>query len=145
MSHSNGKWDIDPVGVNSVVTKTGTIAEGLVNGIQAYAKHLQSAASSAGTLSWGSHASQAQHHAGNGHGGKDQQPGGLVANALAQFAQATKPTLEFIAERSSKSLNAAGEATKAYLTGDERMAAQAKKDMEGTTAPAIVPPARGAK
>ncbi|MEU6174619.1 DUF6507 family protein [Streptantibioticus parmotrematis] len=133
MSHGQGKWDIDPQGVSSVVGKTATIAEGLQGQVSALAKHLESAAKNAGTIAAG----------GGSGGGKDGQAGGLVGVALGQFAEATQATLEFMGSRSGASLNGAVDATKAYLEGDLTMAADAQHKALGDTTPPRVelPPA----
>ncbi|MDF3292748.1 DUF6507 family protein [Streptomyces silvisoli] len=136
MSHPAGRWNIDPAGVSTVVGKTGDIAKGLQDQVTAYGTHLQSAAKDAGTISKG----------GSGdYGGKDGM--GLVALALSNFAEATKGQLEFMAERSGKSLTGAVDATKDYLNGDLEMAAQAQSNaLKDTTPPPVaLPPAGGKK
>lgn len=137
MSHGQGRWDIDPQGVSSVVGKAATTAEGLQGQVSAFAKHLESAAKNAGTIDAG----------GGSGGGKGGQTGGLVAVALGQFAEATQATLKFMGARSGASLNGAIDATKAYLDGDLTMAADAQHKALGDTAPPPVklppPPSSG--
>ena len=113
------KWDLDPPGISRTLKATADIAKGLEHQAQSYGGHLESAASSAGTLSMGGQGGQQ-------HGGQDGQGGqsGLVGAALAEFAQKTKPDLEFIAARAGKSIEGAGKAASEYLSGDHEMAAR---------------------
>ncbi|WP_425581072.1 DUF6507 family protein [Streptomyces thermoalcalitolerans] len=97
-----------------MLKSTGESASKLEKYAKAYGEHLTSAASSAGTIS--------------AEGGSDGQvQGGLVALALSQYAERAAKDLQFIAARAGKSLRGAVEATKAYLEGDEQMAAQAQR------------------
>ncbi len=108
-----GKWDIDVSGVNSVLSGTGEVAGKLEGEFTSYSSNMEHAGTHAGTIAKGGKAPE---------GG-----GGLVAVALAQFAQKTKPELQFIAARTGKSMKGAVEATKAYVHGDEQMAADAQR------------------
>ncbi|WP_190061288.1 DUF6507 family protein, partial [Streptomyces echinoruber] len=81
------------------------------------------AAESAGTVSADA---PAQGGSGSGSGGKGQA-GGLVALALAQYAERASKDLQWIAARAGKSLQGAADATTAYLHGDEEMAARAQR------------------
>jgi hypothetical protein len=107
-------WDIEPNGVRSVEVKTGDAARGLEGQARSYAGHMQSAAVAAGTLSQGGNAPH----------------GGLVGLALGQFAEATQGRLRYLAERTTRSLQGTVDATKAYLTGDLQMAADAQHTAE---------------
>ncbi|MFI9270246.1 DUF6507 family protein [Kitasatospora sp. NPDC052896] len=133
-----GQWDIDPAGVGSVLSKTGTVADGLAGQAKSYGEHLQSAATSAGGLSQGG-----QSGSGGGKGGGSQGPAGLVAVALAQFAQAVDGKLNFLADRTGKSMQGAVDATKAYLTGDLQMAQDAQSAALADPPIATTPPAGG--
>ena len=61
-----------------------------------------------------------------------------MALALTQFAQAKDGELSFIAARAGKSMQGAVDATKAYMTGDDQMAADTQKN--ALTDPVIPPP-----
>ncbi|GGO89362.1 DUF6507 family protein [Wenjunlia tyrosinilytica] len=119
------RWDIDTGGVRAVVTRTGAVAEHLERQAGDYGQHLESAAKSAGTLSRGGGVSE----------------GGLVAVALAEFAEATRGRLRFVATRSGRSLAGAVDATTAYVNGDLEMAANAQR--EALTAPVVDAPGSG--
>jgi hypothetical protein len=109
-------WDLRPQGISQVLKSTGESASKLEKYAKAYGEHLTSAASSAGTIS-----------AEGGSGGSGEQVGGLVALALSQYAERAAKDLQFIAARAGKSLQGAVDATKAYLEGDEQMAAEAQR------------------
>jgi hypothetical protein len=119
-------WDIDPDGVRSVLVRTAKIAEGLDAEVKSYGGHIESAATAAGTLSDGSQASSGSSGAGTGKSGGASV--GLVGVALSQFAQARESELQYLAERTGKSLQGAVDATKAYLTGDLQMAQNAQSN-----------------
>ncbi|MEV4433415.1 DUF6507 family protein [Streptomyces sp. NPDC049555] len=109
-----GKWDIDVGGVNSVLSATGEVAGKLEGQFTSYSTNMEHAGTHAGTIAAGGKAPE---------GG-----GGLVAVALAEFAQKTKGDLQFIAARTGKSMKGAVEATKAYVHGDEQMAQDAQNN-----------------
>ncbi|MDT3396801.1 DUF6507 family protein [Streptomyces sp. B1866] len=113
-------WDLKPQGIQGVLRTTGEVAGKIETYAKAYGDHLQSAATSAGTIS----------AEGGGQGG-EKAVGGLVALALSQFAEHTTPDLKFIAARAGKSLTGAVEATAAYLNGDLEMAADAQRKALG--------------
>ncbi|KUM91772.1 hypothetical protein AQI95_44185, partial [Streptomyces yokosukanensis] len=121
-------WDLQPQGIDHVLTTTGKTASHLETYANDFGKHLQSAASSAGTVS-ADDGSGAQ-DGGKGGAGKDdgKSPGGLVALALSQYAEHATKDLQFVAARAGKSLQGVVDATTAYLNGDEAMAARAQKN-----------------
>ncbi|MEU6219881.1 DUF6507 family protein [Streptomyces sp. NPDC047022] len=104
-------WDLTPQGIAFVLRATGDTASQLEGHAKAYGEHLTSAASSAGTIS------------------ADEAPGGggLVALALSQYAEHATRDLTYLAARAGRSLRGAEDATTAYLSGDEAMAAQAQR------------------
>ncbi|GAA2480643.1 hypothetical protein GCM10023100_51620 [Actinocorallia cavernae] len=120
-------WDLHPQGISQVLTTTGKTASHLETQAKDFGTHLQSAASSAGTISAGdgSGGSGGQGGQGGKDGGKTQ--GGLVALALSEYAEHATKDLQFIAARAGKSLQGAVDATTAYMNGDEAMAAQAQR------------------
>jgi hypothetical protein len=120
------KWDLRPAGISRTLKDTADVAKGLEHQAKSYGGHLESAASSAGTLSMGG-------EGGGGQGGQGQS--GLVGAALAEFAQKTKPDLEFIAARAGKSIEGAGKATSEYLSGDHEMAARTQHAALGAPDP----------
>jgi hypothetical protein len=130
-------WDLHPQGIQYVLTTTGTTASHLETYAKDYGAHLQSAASSAGTIS----ADGGSGGASDGQGGKDggKAQGGLVALALSQYAEHAMKDLQFIAARAGKSMQGAVDATTAYLNGDDAMAAevQRKASMPGVTMPGV--------
>ncbi|MFF4159451.1 DUF6507 family protein [Streptomyces sp. NPDC001678] len=107
-------WDIDVSGVNSVLSGTGEVAGKLEGEFKTYSTNMEHAGTHAGTIAAGGKAPE---------GG-----GGLVAVALAQFAEKTKSDLQYIAVRTGKSMTGAVEATKAYVHGDEQMAQTAQSN-----------------
>jgi hypothetical protein len=119
-------WDLKPQGIQGVLKKTGEFAGKIETYAKSYGEHLQSAASSAGTIT-------AEGGDGGGGGGKggEKATGGLVALALSEFAEHTSTDLKFIAARAGKSLTGAVDATTAYLNGDTEMAAEAQRKALG--------------
>ncbi|MFH8340535.1 DUF6507 family protein [Streptomyces sp. AM6-12] len=122
-------WDLRPQGIGQVLSVTGKTASSLETQAKDFGAHLQSAASSAGTIS-------ADGSGGSGGGA----PGGLVALALSQYAEHATRDLQFIAARAGKSLRGAVDATTAYLDGDEVMAARAQRE---ASAPGVRMPGVG--
>ncbi|MFC6060932.1 DUF6507 family protein [Streptomyces ochraceiscleroticus] len=117
-------WDLHPQGISGVLKTTGEFAGKIEGHAKAYGEHLQSAASSAGTIT-----AEGEAHGGGKDG--EKAAGGLVALALSQFAEHTTNDLKFIAARAGKSLTGAVEATTAYLNGDLDMAADAQRKALG--------------
>ncbi|MFF4509427.1 DUF6507 family protein [Streptomyces sp. NPDC001401] len=106
-------WDIHPAGVYGVLSKTGTAAKDLSDAGSAMQGNLEEAASAAGTLTsqYGPYTSTV----------------GLVGSALGQFAEHWGRDLQYIAERTSKSLHGADEATRHYLAGALEQAGNAQR------------------
>jgi hypothetical protein len=119
-------WDLHPQGISHVLRTTGDAASHLEGQAKSFGTHLQAAAESAGTVSADAPAQGGSGSGGSGSGGKGQA-GGLVALALAQYAERASKDLQWIAARAGKSLQGAADATTAYLHGDEEMAARAQR------------------
>ncbi|MFY4723432.1 DUF6507 family protein [Streptomyces sp. LaBMicrA B280] len=138
-------WDLRPQGISQVLTTTGKTASHLETQAKDFGGHLQSAASSAGTISAGDGSGGSGGQSGKGgQDGKDggATQGGLVALALSEYAEHATKDLQFIAARAGKSLQGAVDATTAYLDGDEAMAAEAQRKAAtpGVTMPGVDKP-----
>ncbi|MER5430647.1 DUF6507 family protein [Streptomyces sp. NPDC002588] len=107
-------WDIDVGGVRGVLRTTGTAAKELSDTGVAMQGKLEEAASAAGTITdqYGPYTSTA----------------GLVGAALAEFLEHWSRDLLYLAERASRSVNGAAEATGHYVQGDLAMAATAQRE-----------------
>ncbi|WP_435613024.1 DUF6507 family protein [Streptomyces sp. bgisy159] len=107
-------WDIDVVGVYGVLSQSGTEARNLSDTGMAMQGNLAEAASAAGTIT--------------SEMGPYTSTAGLVGAALGEFLQRWSLDLRYVAERTSKSLNGAAEATGYYVQGDVAMAATAQRE-----------------
>jgi glycerol kinase len=96
------RWDIDPAGVRSVVTRTAGVAEAFEGQAQTYAARLRSAAAASGSQ--------------------------LVGQALADFANHNQHAFAAAVGRTTRVLGAAVAATNAYLAGDLEMAERAQRN-----------------
>lgn len=105
-------WDIDTGGVKGVLIKTGNVADDIEGQAKSYGTNLESAATSAGTLSMGG----------------ERPEGGPVGAALAEFAQKTQDDIKYVAARAGKSIKGTVDATTAYIDGDLGMAADAQRE-----------------
>jgi len=94
-------WDIDPPGVQGVVSRT----EGVAKDFEGQMTKLEAALSGAAM----------------------QSSSEIVGEALAGFAEANKAQIQFVFTRTGACLNAAVQATNAYVQGDLAMAANAQK------------------
>lgn len=110
-----GRWDIDPGGVRGVLGRV----EGIASGFEGQMTRLNTALS----------------------GSAEQSSSEIVASALSGFAEAQKSSIEFVFTRTSSCMNAAAQATNAYLEGDLEMAANAQAS--ATAAPAAAQMPRG--
>ncbi|MBC9717986.1 hypothetical protein H9Y04_36185 [Streptomyces sp. TRM66268-LWL] len=105
-------WDIRPSGVQSILSLVGDAADGLEKDVKAYGTNMESAATSAGTIS-GLYCGEA--------------PVGPVAVALANFAKDTENMIKFMAARTGKTMEGTVKATTEYVEGDVEMAAEAQR------------------
>nr|WP_272875498.1 DUF6507 family protein [Streptomyces caniscabiei] len=107
-------WDIDPVGVRGVLKTSGTHAKNLSDAGSKAQGNLEEAASAAGmiTSQYGPYTTTV----------------GVVGAALGEFLQQWSHDLLYIAERTSKSLSGAAEATGHYIEGDLHLAANAQRE-----------------
>ncbi|MBC9717856.1 hypothetical protein H9Y04_35525 [Streptomyces sp. TRM66268-LWL] len=103
-------WDITPSGVDSVISLVRDSADKMNKGIAEYGVGLNGAAQDAGTLAESSDAT-----------------GGLVALALAQFAEHYEVDTVSMMLSAAASANGAIDATNAYINGDLEQAWNAQR------------------
>ncbi|MFJ8214665.1 DUF6507 family protein [Streptomyces sp. NPDC096033] len=106
-------WDIKPSGVQGVLDKTVTAAEGFQKASKALETTLPNAAKHAGTLSF------------SGGEGAGMGP---IAAALAALIASHNVRLTFIGARTNASIKGAMEATTAYVNGNLEQAANAQRE-----------------
>lgn len=110
------RWDIDPAGVRAVLTGTQQVA-GEFDG--------QMTSLNAGI-----------------EGAAAQSSSGIVASALAGFAEAAGANISFVFTRTGACLGGAATATNAYLDGDLEMAANAQASATAAPDPRTTMPGR---
>ncbi|MCN9239944.1 DUF6507 family protein [Streptomyces sp. RY43-2] len=108
-------WDVDAAGVYKVLSDCGIFAKNMSDAGSAMQGNLEAAASDAGTLTYQAY-------------GPYASTAGLVGSGLAQFLKHWGHDLEYIAKRTSSSLNGAGQATYAYTVGSLEQAANAQRE-----------------
>lgn len=96
------RWDIDPAGVRSVVSRTIDHAEGFERQARSYETTLGSAVEASGSQ--------------------------IVGQALVDFATHNAQAFQFLVDRTSRVVNGAIDATAAYLDGDLTMAGNAQRN-----------------
>jgi Family of unknown function (DUF6507) len=96
------RWDIDPAGVRSVVSRTIDRAKGFEREAKAYETALGSAVEASGSQ--------------------------IVGQALVDFAASNAQAFQFLVDHTSRVLNGAIDATAAYLHGDLTMAGNAQRN-----------------
>ena len=96
------RWDIDPSGVRSVVSRTIDRAERFEEQARSYEQALGSAAQASGSQ--------------------------IVGQALVDFATRNAQAFQFLVDRTSRAVNGAIDATAAYLDGDLTMAGTAQRN-----------------
>ena len=94
------RWDISPGGVRGVLARTEAVA----TEFEGQMTTLNSSLQGAGT----------------------QSSSAIVADAIAGFAASATADIQFVFTRTGACLNAAAQATNAYLDGDLQMAANAQ-------------------
>ncbi|MFJ3228908.1 DUF6507 family protein [Streptomyces sp. NPDC086783] len=117
-------WDIDPVGVQATLTKTGEAGGDLEKAATSLVTNMASAASSAGTAVPGGQFSGPM--VGPVPAGTPRVPVGPVAAALSKYLEERQKKLAYMAQRTVNSLKGAVAATNAYNQGDLDMAAEAQ-------------------
>ncbi|MDF9814778.1 DUF6507 family protein [Streptomyces sp. SPB162] len=120
-------WDISTSGVQGVLNKAKTAAEGLAKAGTELGTILPSAAKAAGTIS-GPVCGEA--------------PSGPVAAALGEFLQAREQDVIYVAVRTANSLNGAVLATNAYNQGNLQMASDAQHAAIAEPTPEMLNPDR---
>lgn len=111
-------WDIQPAGVRGVLSQT----ESLASEFDAQMVSLDAALQGAMT----------------------QASSGIVAGALAGFAEAQLAGIRFVFARTGAAINGAARATNAYVEGDLEMAANAQAAASGAPDPRATMPGGGA-
>ncbi len=96
------RWDIDPSGVRSVVSRTIDRAERFEEQARSYERALGSAAQASGSQ--------------------------IVGQALVDFGTHNAQAFQFLVDRTSRVVNGAIDATAAYLDGDLTMAGTAQRN-----------------
>jgi Family of unknown function (DUF6507) len=94
------KWDIDPVGVRSVLISTENVAKEFDGQMTTLNSGLEGAAT--------------------------QSSSDIVASALSGFAESAGANLNFVFTRTGACLGGAAQATNCYVNGDLEMAANAQ-------------------
>ncbi|MFH9072809.1 DUF6507 family protein [Streptomyces alboflavus] len=117
------KWDVTPAGVGLVASQMGEVLGAMSKIVTAYGEDMGGAAMASGTVAEG------------GASVKGGAGGGLVAAALAEFAQGTAAEVQFIPARAAKSVDGALLATAAYEAGDMEMATRAQRHAAGVDEP----------
>lgn len=102
-------WDIDLSGVQGVVSRT----EGVGKAFEGQMTKLEAALS----------------------GAAGQSSSSIVAEALSGFAKANMDQIKFVFTRTGACLNAAVQATNAYVHGDLTMAANAQRSAAAAALP----------
>jgi hypothetical protein len=96
------RWDIDPAGVRSVVSRTVERAKEFERHGRSYEAALEGAVGASGSQ--------------------------IVGQALVDFAAHSQPAFQFLVDRTARVLEGAVDATKAYLNGDLAMADHAQRN-----------------
>ncbi|GAA4943733.1 DUF6507 family protein [Actinoplanes utahensis] len=107
-------WDISPNGVRGVLTRT----QGVAMEFDGHMNNLNAAVQGAGA----------------------QCSSGIVGEAIAGFFESAKSNIEFVFTRTNACLNAAAQATNAYVDGDLEMAGNAQASATAAPNPAAVMP-----
>ena len=107
-------WDIHPQGVRGVLTRT----QGVASEFEGQMTSLNAAVQGAGA----------------------QCSSGIVGEAIAGFFESARSNIEFVFTRTGACLNAAAQATTAYLDGDLEMAGNAQAAATAAPDPTAVMP-----
>lgn len=108
-------WDIEPSGVQTVLVRTESAAHGIAAGSRGLQAALQAATSAAQS--------------------------GPVSDALGALAEHVAASLQFASDRTARALGGTAKATRAYVTGDLTMAADAQQAAAAVSDPDL--PGRG--
>lgn len=111
------RWDIDPVGVRSVLSNTEAVAQEFDGQMQTLNTGIEGAAT--------------------------QSSSEIVASALAGFAESASADISFVFTRTSACMSGAAQATNAYIDGDLEMAANAQASANAAPDPRAVMPGYG--
>lgn len=111
------RWDIDPVGVRTVLQGTETVAKEFEGQMT--------------TLNTGM------------EGAATQSSSEIVASALAGYAESATADITFVFTRTGACMGGAAQATNAYLDGDLEMAANAQASAAAAPDPTAIMPGGG--
>lgn len=106
-------WDISPQGVRGVLTRT----QGVATEFEGQMNSLNAAVQGAGA----------------------QCSSGIVGEAIAGFFESARSNIEFVFTRTGACLNAAAQATTAYLDGDLEMAGNVQAAAAAPDPTAVMP------
>ncbi|WP_232626668.1 DUF6507 family protein [Streptomyces alfalfae] len=123
------KWDIEPGGVNHVLSRVNDALGALERHVGGYGEDLAGAAKWSGALV-----------SGEAEGGGQSPVGGLVASALVEFVEGTAEEVRFIGARAGRSVQGAVLATAAYEAGDLEMAAETQHRANSVIDPGLERP-----
>ncbi|MFE0131720.1 DUF6507 family protein [Streptomyces sp. NPDC059037] len=123
------KWDIEPGGVNDVLSRVNDVLGALDRHVGGYGEDLGGAAKWSGALV-----------SGDADGGGQSPVTGLVAAALVDFAEGTAEEVQFIGARAGQSVTGAMLATAAYEAGDLEIAAEVQRSAASVVDPVLERP-----
>ena len=112
-----GSWDIQPSGVRSVLARTEAVAAEFEGQMTSLNTGMEGAAGECSS--------------------------GIVASALAGFAQSAAGNINFVFTRTGACMTGAAGATNAYLAGDTEMAANSQAAATAAPDPLATMPGRG--
>jgi hypothetical protein len=123
------KWDIEPGGVNHVLSRVNDVLGALDQHVGGYGEDMGGAAKWSGSLV-----------SGEAGGGGQSPVAGLVASALVEFAEGTAEEVQFIGARAGQSVSGAMLATAAYEAGDLEIAAEIQHSAASVVDPVLERP-----
>lgn len=123
------KWDIEPGGVNDVLSRVNDVLGALERHVGGYGEDLGAPRSG-----------PVPSYRETPHGGGQSPVTGLVAAALVDFAEGTTEEVQFIGARAGQSVTGAMLATAAYEAGDLEIAAEIQQSAASVVDPVLERP-----